>query len=55
VRARQVALGGLGAGVGRGLLADDVVAEVDALVADEYRRPAMSFLTSCWLFPQKEQ
>ena len=37
------------------LIANDVVAEFDALVADEHRRPAMSFLTSCWLLPQNEQ
>jgi hypothetical protein len=38
----------------RELLLDDLVAEVDALVADVDRPgPAMSFLTCFWLFPQK--
>jgi hypothetical protein len=37
------------------LLGDDVVAEADALVTDVDGGPAMSFLTSFWLFPQKEQ
>src|SRR5882672_2782360 len=36
-RRRQVGLGGLAAFVGRALLADDVVAQLDALVADEHR------------------
>ncbi len=36
------------------LLLDDLVAEVDALVADVHPGPAMSFLTCFWLFPQKE-
>ena len=38
VRRRQVGLGALAALVGGGLLADDVVAQLDALVADEHRR-----------------
>jgi hypothetical protein len=36
------------------LLLDDLVAEVDALVADVDAGPAMSFLTCFWLLPQKE-
>src|SRR6266446_5848050 len=35
-RGRQVGLGGLAAFVGRALLADDVVAQLDALIADKY-------------------
>ena len=38
VRHRQIGLGALGAVLALGLLADDVVAELDALVADEHRR-----------------
>ena len=37
------------------LLADDVHAQLDALVADEYGRAAMSLRTSCWLLPQNVQ
>jgi hypothetical protein len=36
------------------LLLDDLVAEVDALVADVHAGPAMSFLTCFWLLPQNE-
>jgi hypothetical protein len=43
VRAGQVALRRLRRRVGSDLLADDVVAEVDALVADEYRRARDEF------------
>jgi len=38
-----------------GLFRDDVVAELDALVARCRRRAAMSFFTSFCDFPQKEQ
>jgi hypothetical protein len=55
VRAGQVALRGLRAVSVARLFTDDVVAEVDALVADETDGPAMSFRTSCWLLPQNEQ
>jgi hypothetical protein len=55
VRRRQLALVGARGLGGRALLADDVVAKLDALVADEHRGPAMSLRTSCWLLPQKEQ
>ena len=37
------------------ILGNDVEADIDALVADEDGRPAMSFLTSRWLLLQKEQ
>jgi len=37
------------------LLGDDVVAQLDALVADVDRGPAMSLRTSFCAFPQKEQ
>ncbi len=39
-----------------GLLADDIVAELDALITDEARSgPAMSLRTSCCDLPQNEQ
>jgi hypothetical protein len=37
------------------LLADDVHAQLDAFIADEHGRPAISLRTSCWLLPQNEQ
>src|SRR5215468_6917848 len=40
LRGGQIRLGGPTALVGRALLADDVVTELDALVADEHRRPS---------------
>jgi hypothetical protein len=36
-------------------LANNVVAEIDTLVANKDRGPAISFLTSFWLLPQNEQ
>ena len=45
----ELELGGL-----RQLLFDDLVAEVDALVADVDAGPAMSFLTCFWDLPQNE-
>jgi len=37
------------------LFTNDVIAQVDALVADEKEGPAINLRTSCWLLPQKEQ
>ena len=40
-RDRQIGLGGLGVdGIARHLVANDVVAQLDAFVADEHRRPS---------------
>jgi hypothetical protein len=42
-------------GSGWQLIADDVIAQVNASSQMKTEGPAISFLTSCWLLPQKEQ